>query len=113
VGRLDLILSGHIHIFDALTFQNGAPSQLILGNGGTKLSDSLPDLTGVKIGNRVVQTDFHDLAFGFMYLTRKSARSSSWNGTAYDPDGNVIAECEIAPGHLSCKPPTSLDKPLQ
>ena len=37
-----MVISGHLHQFEYLIFSTQVPAQLILGNGGTKMSKPMP-----------------------------------------------------------------------
>jgi len=38
---IDLILSGHVHLFELLSYDHGRPTQLVAGDGGTNLAMAL------------------------------------------------------------------------
>jgi hypothetical protein len=39
-----MVISGHLHQFEYLIFSTQVPAQLILGNGGTKMSKLIPTI---------------------------------------------------------------------
>src|SRR5262249_22896351 len=50
---IELVLSGHIHLWEALSFEDGRSPQFVLGAGGTELAHKLPKdkhLKGQEIG---------------------------------------------------------------
>ena len=39
---IDMIFSGHTHVFELLSFSGQRPVQLVAGNGGTNLDERIP-----------------------------------------------------------------------
>ena len=95
-----LILSGHIHAFQALDMELG-PVQLIAGNSGTRL-DPMPTETrrDVDIGGRQASTVVSDAGFGFVLLQRMG--EGRWQMEAHHADGAVRRRCILTAGSLSC-----------
>src|SRR5262249_53662314 len=63
---IELVLSGHIHLWGALSFEDGRTPQFVLGSGGTELAHKLPDdLKGYAIGGTKVAAIASDHHFGY------------------------------------------------
>jgi hypothetical protein len=96
-----MIVSGHIHMFEALSFGDGdppRPPQLVVGTGGDELGKK-PEKPEV-INNAQV-TDASILKrFGYMVWDRDGVK---WKGSLFDEDGEQIAHCKLAERSLTCK----------
>jgi hypothetical protein len=103
LGRVELMLSGHIHEFEALDFGVGRPPQLVVGTGG----DIAEDGATPAIERKDVDLDGLDAKllqfarFGYLVLDRKGA---DWTGGFYDADDRLTAICTIAGRKLACAP---------
>jgi predicted phosphodiesterase len=97
-----MIVSGHIHMFEALSFSDGSPprvSQLVVGTGGDELGKNKPKKPHA-IGDALVTDATIIHKFGFMVWDRDG---ESWKGTLIDPDGEKLARCKLADRSLTCK----------
>ncbi len=68
---VSLIVAGHVHLFELLSFEKSAnlPPQLVVGDSGTKLAKPLPgSLAGAKLASRTVAQgeSFDDFSYGLM-----------------------------------------------
>lgn len=98
---LGIVLSGHVHLFESLTFTNGGAGQLVVGNSGTLLERPLPkDLTGMQAAGRTVAAGLELHEFGFMLLERTA---NGWGGRMIDDTGRTAATCDVVPGPLLCR----------
>lgn len=103
-GRLPdgiaLILAGHIHIAEVLSFADKRTPQFVLGTGGTLLAGKVKtNLTGAKIGGTRVSYGRADHRFGFALL---DSSPQGWNATFHDPAGTKLFGCKIDRGDLVC-----------
>ena len=80
---IKLIISGHVHMFEAINFTDSAPPQLIVGIGGTK-TESRPTLP-IDVQNAVVIQHT-----GYMVWDRDG---QNWKGQLHDKGGSPIARC--------------------
>jgi len=102
---IDLVLSGHIHLWEALSFDpNGRPPQLVLGNGSTELAKKITlPLNGRKIGGRTVGVDVAtDHLFGYT-LFAPSQRGKHWKATSYDACGAAELACDVETSKVTCR----------
>jgi len=95
-----LVVSGHIHLFEAISFGNGnlrRPPQLVIGTGGDHLAEqpkSPTELEGVVVARALIVRNF-----GYMVWDRDGA---IWNGVLFDKEGAQLAHCVLAEAGLSC-----------
>jgi hypothetical protein len=99
---IQLVLSGHIHIWEALTFADDRPPQLVVGNAGTSLDPALTAaLAGQDVGSTTVASGSARHEWGFMTLERAEV---GWLASLRDVDGAPMLACEFASRRLSCPP---------
>jgi hypothetical protein len=97
---ITLVLSGHLHLFEALSFGAGRPPQLIVGHGGTALDPAITvPLVGREIGGVKVAQGMALDRFGFATL---EPSDHGWTATARDVDGRAMARCGITTAGMSC-----------
>lgn len=102
---IDLVLSGHIHLWEALSFADGRSPQFVLGAGGTDLAHKLPkdkDLKGQKIGGTKIAAIASADQFGYT-LFEPSKKGRHWNATFYDPTGKPVLGCKVESSKATCK----------
>lgn len=98
---LQVAISGHIHLFESLTFTNGGPGQIVVGNSGTMLERPTPsDLSGMQAAERTIADGLEIHDFGFMVMERTA---DGWTGRVLDETASPLATCAIVPGPLSCR----------
>ena len=97
-SNIALMLSGHIHTFEAINYDGKIPPQIVAGNGGDNL-----DITPVNLKNAIfqghsgvgVKDGLSVGGFGFLMMTR---RDSDWLIDLYDAQGNGKGQCVFTPG---------------
>jgi len=94
-----LMLSGHVHTFEALNYGGGLPPQLIAGNGGDKLDSAEADLSGLNLGGQIVKDGISLPGFGFLLLTQ---REKDWRVDVHSVDGTIVRVCTLANGRIDC-----------
>ncbi|HEY1729380.1 MAG TPA: metallophosphoesterase [Candidatus Baltobacteraceae bacterium] len=94
---IDLSISGHVHLFETLTFADHRPPQVIVGTGGDTLSPDPGNIQGLKIDNtRIAQATIrHGFGFALFDVGRKSFE-------VYDSIGKKVYACKYSPGEVSC-----------
>lgn len=100
------IVAGHIHAFEVLQFSDSGPTQIVIGNSGTKLSPipTLPFLKDVEVGGRKIQNRVSVAGFGFM--TMEKAKNGSWKIQQHSVQGTPQKTCTMStlPGRkVTCK----------
>ena len=102
-ARTQLILSGHVHTFQILDFEENLPIQLITGHSGDQLhrtaSDSPAGLTlqGAKVRSGRGQSG----QFGFALLSRMS--NGQWKLSNHDLKGEILSTCTFVGKRLDCR----------
>ena len=101
--RYGLVLSGHIHLGEALTFDESSdrPPQLISGNSGTALDD-VPEgsPSGEPYQPEVEEAETFS-AFGFLTF---EASAGGWVATQRNADGSAVLVCTLAAPQAMCEP---------
>lgn len=105
---VSLMLSGHIHTFEAINYQQDVPPQLVGGNGGDRLDITPRNLRGstfVGHGGVTVADGLSVGGFGFLLMTRAA---DGWTIDLYDPQAKPKGQCRFrephgnARGRLNC-----------
>jgi len=103
---IDLVMHGHVHDFQAISFSSGHPSTFIIGTGGDNLDAALPaSITIAPAPNTTVGQLTYAQTFGFMVMDKVGPKN--WSYTAYSPTGTVITRCtQVAAACTGCSDPT-------
>jgi hypothetical protein len=97
---IDAVFAGHLHLFEEINFADGRPTQLVVGNGGTKrTSPPMPDPTGASFAGTTVTSGKTLDDFGYFTLEK---RKGGWIGTAYDGQGVARLECREKAKRMLC-----------
>ena len=100
-AAITLLVSGHIHAFEALDYDADLPPQLVVGHGGTYLDRKIPaDPTGLVVDGVRIGRGTSRGGFGFVLLARGSA--SDWSVALYDAGGTIVGHCRLDGRDLSC-----------
>ena len=99
-ANVALLLAGHIHTFEAINYENGAPPQIIAGEGGDLLDTAPRDLSGRSVGALKVASGLSLPGYGFLLFTREP---TGWNIQVMTEDGAPEARCTFANRHLDCR----------
>ena len=90
---IDAILSGHTHLFEALSFEHGRPPQIIAGDGGTEMAIAIPaSVNGMTIRGVAIAAGRDKHEFGYTLLN-KSRRG--WKLELKNPLNRNILTCRI------------------
>ena len=106
LSRFQMIVSGHIHIFEALNVEaivggqtlHRTP-QLVVGIGGDSLE---PVETGCNVEGGTGAVKAKGLAirrFGYAVWDREG---KDWRGSLFNSDGKITTRCRLQGGSLSC-----------
>jgi hypothetical protein len=102
---VELVVSGHIHLFELLTFDPfsnllRAP-QIVIGNSGTSLDPPITTaLPGLEIAGATVSLGETSDRFGWVSLEREGA---SWSAILRDVAGRPSLDCQIAERMADCR----------
>ncbi|MBV9332227.1 MAG: metallophosphoesterase, partial [Alphaproteobacteria bacterium] len=105
LSHASLMLSGHIHAFEALNYVAPVPPQFLAGNGGDNLDVTPRDLTGGRFqgSSGVIVHDGLSLGgFGFLLLTKDGP---AWDADLYRADGTRGLRCKFASARIDCPSP--------
>ncbi len=98
------LISGHVHLFEMVSFSTPQPAQFVSGFGGDWVDSKLPlplaaSLTPAPgaIVSAIVATN----RFGFMTMQRDGPR---WTMTARDIDGKPMTTCALNERRAECAP---------
>jgi hypothetical protein len=101
-----LAVAGHIHVWEALSFDDKRSPQFILGNGGTSLGHEIKNkkFKGAKVGGRKVAYGNSVDKWGFTIFTPKKKKTldGKWTATYYSTKGNDKFTCSVTTKSVSC-----------
>jgi hypothetical protein len=93
---IDMILSGHIHLFEFLTFDQGRPPQLVAGDGGTEMAMAIPPkIAGLKLRGATLLSGQDAHEFGYTVLTKSG---NTWNLALTNTSGKQLQSAAL-PNH--------------
>ncbi len=102
--NVQALLSGHVHLFEVVSFATPQPAQIVAGNGGdwidTPLPLPLPAGTTPAPGT-VVAALVASNRFGFMTMERDGPR---WRLVAHDVRGAPMTTCVLFERRATCEP---------
>jgi predicted phosphodiesterase len=101
-STVELMLSGHIHTFEAINYAKSVPPQIVAGNGGDNLDVTPQNLRGTQfLGHSgvAVADGLSVGGFGFLLMTRAG---DGWTIDLYDSAGNKTRACRFASGRVDC-----------
>lgn len=100
---IDLVLSGHIHLWEALSFADGRSPQFVLGAGSTELAHKITeDLVGQPVGGATVAAATTEHHFGYTIFA-PSKQGKHWDATFFDTAGKAKLTCKVEPAKVTCK----------
>jgi predicted phosphodiesterase len=92
-----LMLSGHIHTFEAINYNKDVPPQIVAGNGGDNLDVTPRNLRGAQFQGHSGVTVADGLSvggFGFLLMTKAEG---GWTIDLYDSAGSRTRTCRFSP----------------
>ncbi|HEX4294570.1 MAG TPA: metallophosphoesterase [Rhizomicrobium sp.] len=97
---VELMLAGHIHVFEALNYNGMEPPAMLSGNGGDLLDTVPANLKPTVFGSKVrVKEGLSVPGFGFFLMTKVR---EAWNVDLYDSTGTFTRRCIFAAGRIDC-----------
>lgn len=101
LSNIELVLAGHTHLFEILSYSGGRPPQIVAGDAGTSLASKIEkDLKGETVFGTQVASGASRHQFGFTLLERKKDR---WDLSLNDPSSKILAACRIKGKSVRCK----------
>ncbi|WP_353404354.1 metallophosphoesterase [Duganella hordei] len=104
-AAIQTMLSGHVHLWEQVSFSSGHPSQLISGFSGTAedivpLPERLP--AGATPAPGAVVDSFSSWVDGFGFMTMERRGAEQWEVLVHDLQGKVRNRCRIDGRRSSC-----------
>jgi hypothetical protein len=99
---VDLVMNGHVHLFEALGFASAHPATLVLGNSGSQMEGHVSTdaaLAAQPAPGAVVETFETQAGFGYATLDKSGA---GWLLTEWDTAGHALKRCTITGRKLQC-----------
>jgi hypothetical protein len=99
---VELMVSGHHHLFQALNFKEALPPQIVAGHGGDYLNiGQSQNPAGWKFGDVTVVSGVHDVgSFGYLLAEQQG---ESWVLTNYDVEGTPRHVCTLDGRLIECR----------
>jgi Calcineurin-like phosphoesterase len=105
---IQMFLGGHIHLFEALSFDGERPPSLVVGNSGAELDPPITTpLAGLEIGGLKVASGTSISRFGYAAM---ESSGKAWVVSVRDPSGGEIERCALDSGRLLCGPAAAPDR---
>jgi hypothetical protein len=102
--NVQALITGHQHVFEALSYTQDIPVALISGHGGDDLALKVPkDPVGLTINGMTIKAGIaRPGIFGFSLLERVPDGSGNWRFTGFDVQGQKIGSCLMNGRSLEC-----------
>jgi hypothetical protein len=100
---VQLVLTGHIHLAEVLSFGGSRAPQVVAGIGGTLLLPDIDqDVVGMDVAGAVLTSATITSAHGFLTFERKTA---GWSATIRDVNGGPQpgGHCRVEPKKMTCR----------
>jgi predicted phosphodiesterase len=99
---VDVVLSGHTHLFAVLDFEGDRPSQIVAGDGGTILvrAPSVKSIGGVAVSGMTVRGGEMQVQFGYTLFEREGGK---WKFTLRSPADEAVVSCVLTGRHARCE----------
>jgi predicted phosphodiesterase len=103
IPGVDLVVAGHTHLFELLSFKQTLPLQVVIGNGGTDLAHKISaSLAGQTVGGGTVAYGTSVDDFGYA-LFEAGKDGKSWSLHLHDSKGKKKLSCAISGNSAQCK----------
>ena len=104
-AKVDVLLAGHYHVWEQVSFASNHPSQFIAGFSGTQedivpMPETLPADATPAPGAKPDRFSSWVDGFGYMTMERRDARH--WAVKVWDLSGKVVNTCRIDGRHSEC-----------
>ncbi len=103
--RVDAMLSGHVHVWEQLSFSSPHPTQIIAGFSGTSedtvpLPETLPP--GIEPVPGAIVDHFSSWVNGFGYMSLERAGANRWDVKVWNTAGKPVNACHIDGKRSAC-----------
>jgi len=97
---IDIVLSGHTHLFEVLSYGSSRPLRVVAGDGGTNLANPVPSrVNGMDVHGVMVAESETRRAFGYTLFTK---RGLSWEMRLTDSKERALVSCRIVWREAKC-----------
>ncbi len=105
--RVNAMLSGHVHLWQEVSFSSPHPTQFVAGFSGTEeetvpLPATLPEGATPAVGAVVDHFSSWNTGFGFMTMERTSTASNQWLVKVWNSKGQQVNTCHIEGKNSVC-----------
>lgn len=98
---INMVLSGHTHVFELLSYGTQRPLQIVAGDAGTGLDKGVPhQINGADIYGVMVEQSEDEDEFGYTLLNKSA---NGWTLSLQDPKTKELLNCSIDGGKAKCK----------
>jgi hypothetical protein len=98
---IDMVFSGHTHVFELLSFGGSRPVQLVAGNGGTNLEERIPSqVKGIAIQGFMIAEGETEGVYGYTLLQKTD---KGWKLALREPAGESLVKCSLDGNDVACK----------
>lgn len=104
--RVNAMLSGHVHLWQEVSFSSPHPTQFVAGFSGTMedvvpLPETLPPGASPAVGAIVEHFSSWISGFGFMTMERTGVKQ--WQVKVWDTAGRQVNSCSVDGSHSTCE----------
>lgn len=107
-ASIDVLLAGHVHLWQQASFASDHPSQFITGFSGT-LEDDIPMPfaipPGIEPAPGAIVDAFSSWVGGFGFMTLERTGDRSWRAVVRNVDGKAVNRCMITGRQSKCRLP--------
>jgi hypothetical protein len=99
----ELALHGHVHLFEALSFEEQLPATIVVGNSSSATEGALPTALQdrhMPYPDTTIKHYASRSGFGFAVLEREEG--GGWRLDEFDANGRLILTCPLKGRELSC-----------
>jgi hypothetical protein len=104
-ANVQLLLAGHVHLFEAITFASDHPMQIVSGNGGSSPDVDLPSVLPAQatpfVNARVAHFNSTSQS-GFMTMERATVNATEWTIKSWDKNGVLMTTCIVSKEKKTC-----------
>jgi hypothetical protein len=103
--NVKMLLSGHVHLWEALSFSSDHPVQFVAGFGGTQeemvpVPETLP--AGYQVAPGAVADAYSSFIVGFGFMTMTRNGPTGWDVEVHGVDGRVLNICKVQGSKTVC-----------
>ncbi len=104
-AHVQLLLSGHVHVWEQVSFKSQHPSQFVTGFSGTaedtvplpeKMDENASPAPGAEVAT------FSSWVDGFGWMSMERTGPANWNVTVWDVNGKAVNHCTITGKDSKC-----------